>query len=92
MWKSELWTNRDFEAFEILLAPFSSQLKESHLVATAHAIVGLPTPGPRAHPQNGSLALDGRTMTTIAAKGPIDEEEHSGALFWIVGRTSQAPQ
>ena len=42
---TELWTNRNFEALEIQFAPFSSQLKESHLMANAHAVVTLPKNG-----------------------------------------------
>ena len=43
--KSELYTNRDFEAMEILLAPYSSQINDTHLMAAAHAVVTLPTQG-----------------------------------------------
>ena len=66
LWKDELWTQRDFDAFEIQLGPFSSQLKETHLMATAHAVVGTPKHGRGAHPENLSLALDGRGRTCIA--------------------------
>ena len=42
VWKDELWTKRDFEALELQLAPVSSQLKDSNLMAAGHAVVGLP--------------------------------------------------
>ena len=42
VWKGEVWTKRDFEALEILLAPHSSQLKDTHLTGNAHAGVTLP--------------------------------------------------
>ena len=41
-WKGEVWTKRDFEALEILLAPHLSQLKDTHLIGHAHAGVTLP--------------------------------------------------
>ena len=45
VWKGEVWTKRDFEALEILLAPHSSQLKDTHLTGSAHAGVTLPKNG-----------------------------------------------
>jgi hypothetical protein len=89
LWKSELWTKRDFEPLEIQLAPFSSQLKETHLMASAHAVVTIPKHGRGAHPGNISLALDGRTRNLIAKSGSLDKDEHHGSLFWVVTRTSE---
>ena len=89
LWKDELWTKRDFEPQELMLAPVSSQLKETNLMATAHAVVALPKQGKGSHPDNTSLALDGRGRTSMAQKGSIDPEEHLGSFFWVVGRTSQ---
>ena len=83
LWKSELWTKRDFEPLEIQLAPFSSQLKETHLMASAHAVVTIPKHGRGAHPGNISLALDGRTRNLIAMSGSLDQDEHHGFLFWV---------
>ena len=91
-WRQEVWTFRAFEAFELQLAPLSSQLKDTHLMANANAVVGIPRHGPGAHPDGQSLALDGRTRNSIAAKGVIDATEHRGSLFWIVGRTSKASE
>ena len=45
LWKSELWAKRGFEPLEIHLAPFSSQIKDTHLMATAHAVVTIPKHG-----------------------------------------------
>ena len=59
LWKDELWTLKEFDAFEIELGPFSSQLKESHLMAVAHAVVGIPKHGRGAPLDNLSLVLDG---------------------------------
>ena len=89
LWKDELWTQRDFEALELQLAPVSSQLKDSNLMAGGHVAVGLPKQGKGSHPDNTSLALDGRGRSSMAQKGSIDPEEHLGSFFWVVGRTSQ---
>ena len=43
LWKPELWAKRDFEPLEIQLAPFSSQVKDTRLMATAHAVVTIPS-------------------------------------------------
>ena len=87
-WKTELRTARDFQPLEIMLAPLSSQLKETHLMQAAHAVVTLPKHGPGAHPQNSSLCLDGRLRNHVAPAGFLDQEEHRGNLYWIVSRTT----
>ena len=38
VWKMELWAHRDFEPYAIQLAPFTSQLKETHLTQSANAM------------------------------------------------------
>ena len=92
MWKTEVWTKRNFEALEIQFAPCSSQLKETHLMATAHAVVTLPKHGRGAHPHNSSLALDGRSRNMLASKDMVDLEEHRGSLYWMVTRTSDVKE
>ena len=87
LWKSELWTKRDFEPLEIQLAPVSSQLKETHLMASAHAVVTIPKHGRGAHPENVSLAMDGRSRNLIAKGGSLDKDDHAGSLCWVVTRT-----
>ena len=89
IWCSELWTKRSFEPLEIQLGPWSSMLKDCHLMANLHALVGIPKHGPGAHPDNQAMALDGRGKNKIAPKGELDSEEHHGSLFWVVGRTSE---
>ena len=84
LWKTELWTKRDFEPLEIQLAPYSSQIKDTHLVATAHVMVTIPKHGRATHPTNGPLALDGRSRNLIASNGALDKEEQHGSLFWVV--------
>ena len=88
-WKSELWTKRDFEPLEIQLAPFSSQLKETHLMASAHAVVTIPKHGRGSHPANLSLALDGRTRNLMGMKGQLGHNEHRDSLLWVVTRTCE---
>ena len=87
-WKTELWTKRDFNPSEILFAPLSSQLKETHLMALASVQVDIPKYGSGAHPEGGNLSLDGRGSTVLAAPGRVDSQEHQGNLFWLVQRTS----
>jgi hypothetical protein len=88
IWKDEVWTKTDFEPLELQLGPFSSQLKDTHLMAACHAVVGLPKHGRGAHPEDQSLALDGRGKTQMAGKGALDSEEHHGSFYWMVTRTS----
>ncbi len=88
VWRDEVWTSRDFAPQELAFAPLSSQLKDTHLTHASNAVVGIPKHGRGAHPDSSSLALDGRTRTTIAKEGSIDSSEHSGSIYWLVARTS----
>ena len=92
VWKSELWTLRDFEPHALILAPHSSQLKDCNLLAAHHAVVSTPKVGRGAHPEGKSLALESRGKLKMANKGSIDDELHQGNLYWIVGRTSTPKQ
>ena len=91
VWKSELWTNRDFEANEILLAPF--------LLAVER--VSPRGVGPRSGEAPSTCLWSISSEWKLGPRwqnedhhckhmGSIDEEEHSGAWFWVVGRTSKA--
>ena len=88
IWKDELWTQRDFTTMGIMLAPYSSQLKDTHLMASNHAVVNLPNHGRGAYPENQCLALDGRGKNQMARSGSLDGDEHLGSLCWLVGKTS----
>ena len=92
VWRSELWTKRDFAPRELLFAPASAQLKETHLTYAANCPVGLPTHGPGKHPEVQNVAFDGRSRTSIARKGLYDGQEHTGSLFWLVHRTSDSTE
>jgi flagellar biosynthesis GTPase FlhF len=87
-WKTELWTARPFAAEELIFAPLSSALKDSHLTDLKNAVVGIPKYGCGKHPQDQALALDGRGRYTIAHAGSLDGTEYTGSLFWLVSRTS----
>ena len=80
---------RDFDPLKFIFAPHSSQLKDTHLMIGGHAIVGVTKNGEGAHPNNKTLALDGRGRSKMAATGSIDDEVHEGNLYWIIGRTSK---
>ena len=76
IWCSELWTKRSFAPLEIQLGPWSSQLKDSHLVQSPHAFAGIPKHGPGAHLDNLVMALDGRGKNKIAPKWELGSAEH----------------
>ena len=88
IWKEEVWTKRDFAPYEIQFGPFSSQIKDSHIMSSANAVLSLPKHGIGAHPDNQSLALDGRGKTQMAAAKVLDASVHEGSFFWTVTRTS----
>ena len=89
-WKDEVWTARDFEALELQLGPCASQLKDSHLTAASHVVLGLPKHGRGAHPEGQALNLDGRGNLQMALKGSINNDQDlTGCLFWVVTRTSE---
>ena len=85
-WKCELWTKRDFEKRELVFAPMSSQLKETHLSFSHNCVIGVPQHGRGAPLEPCALALDGRCRASLASQNLVDTQEHKGALFWIVQR------
>ena len=87
VWTSELHTLKDFGALEIQLAPYSSQLKDSHLMASGNAGLTLPKHGRGAHDGTG-MGLDGRCRTKMASKGALDDVAHLGSLYWLVERST----
>ena len=85
-WKCELWTKRDFEKRELIFAPLSSQLKETHLSFSNNCVIGVPQHGRGAPPEPIALALDGRGRASLASQNLVDNAEHTGSLFWLVQR------
>ena len=60
-------------------------------MGSAHAAVSLPRTGRGSHPDNGSVALDGRLRNLMCGPGVVDKDQHTGSLYWLVQRTSKAP-
>ena len=89
VWQPEVYTKRPFEAKELLLAPCSSQLKDTHLLGSGHAVVTLPKNGRGSHPDNLSLALDGRCRNLIASAGISGPDAHTGSIYWLVTKTNE---
>ena len=85
-WKCELWTKRDFEKRELVFAPMSSQLKETHLSFAHNCVIGVPQHGPGAPSEPLALALDGRGRASLASQNLVGHAEHTGSLFWLVQR------
>ena len=84
--RSELWTMRDFDKNEIMLAPCTSQLKNTHITGHAHAMVNIPKHGRGSQVDGLAMVLDGRTRTIVSKKGIVDDEEHTGSLYWLLGK------
>ena len=61
-------------------------------MASANAVLGVPKHGRGAHADMQNLALDGRGQLLMAASGTLDTSDHSGSLYWVVSRTSEAPK
>ena len=61
-------------------------------MAHCHAAVSLPKHGRGAHPENSSLALDGRSKNLLAPAGLVGPSEYLGSLFWVVTRSSKAAE
>ena len=87
--KGEVWTKKAFQPNELLFAPLTSQIKDTHLTLAANAVLNIPKHGRGAHPDGQPLALDGRGKSIMASTGSIDGQEHKGLLFWVIGRTSE---
>ena len=88
-WKCEVWTKREFKPHELLLAPVTSSVKESHSTGPASIGVTLPFQGYGAHPTQGFVSLDGRFHGAISAKDLVEPRELMGSLYWVVKRTSE---
>ena len=84
--KTEVWTKKEFKEKELVIPPWSSDIKERLYTTnlSSHLLIGREqVPGQRL------LALDGRGRSHLAHQ---DERAHIkgevGNLFWLVGRTS----
>ena len=90
VWHLEAWTLREFAAFELAIAPVSTELKDVHWTRNASAMVTTSANGPCRHPEGKTLAFDGRGRTTLASANfaGATSGEKRGVLFWVVPRTS----
>ena len=93
-WTTEVWTKKPFPAHTLVLVPYSSSVKDTHLTAQHHAPVGMPATGRgKNHSAPGvSMSLDGRCRTNIAAPGSTSDEGDTGSLYWAVTRVDDPEQ
>ena len=54
-WATDVWALKDFAAGEILFAPLSSQVKDSHISQQGNAVVTIPAHGHGSLPGSPSL-------------------------------------
>ena len=91
-WTTEVWTKRAFDAHTLVLAPYTSSIKDTRLTARHPAPVGLPVTGrgkSYASSDGVALSLDGRCRTLIAAPGSTSDEGDTGSLYWAVTRVDE---
>ena len=69
-WRSEVWTKRDFAPRELMFAPSSSQLKDTHAMFAANCPIGLPAQGPGKHPEQGQVVALWQNEARHRAPGP----------------------
>ena len=93
-WVCELWTNRAIKARELCFAPYTPNLKDSHVQTKHSAPITLPLHGPGAHPDgpNSYLSLQGRFQQSIAESGLLEPRDLTGSLYWAVQRISEEDQ
>ena len=89
---SEVWTLRDFAARELLFAPITTELKEGLWTKTHSVMLAVPQQGAGKHPDGKNIGLDGRGRSLMSSEETIDEQEHSGNLFWVIRRSSEKPE
>ena len=91
-WKTEVWTNRDFQPRELMIGAISTDLRDRMWSQSASVIIGIPQQGPSRHPEGKNMAIDGRNKHVLAASKSIDDAEHRGGIFWAIQRTGDITQ
>jgi len=84
---TEVWTHRDFDAKELILAPASNELKEKYWTKGSSQRITIPS----GSAFKGKLVhMDGRGRSSMFTKDGCAEgqEEQRGCLYWIIERTS----
>ena len=85
--RTEVWTARGFEPLEIMIAPWSTEIKER--LYTHNQSVSLRVPEGSV-PGNRVLAIDGRGQGHL--EHPVSADKGPGVLgnlFWVIPRTSE---
>ena len=74
--RHELWTVKDFPANQLVICPFSTEIKERYWTYNRSALC-VTDPGCK------PLVLDGRLWTKVACDGKIF------SVFWLIGQTPE---
>ena len=92
-WATEVWALKDSAAGEILFAPLSSQVKDTHISQQGNAVVTIPAHGHGSLPDGRtSVVLDGRNRMALREAGTCDEQEKRGTLFFLAQRTKDVKE
>ena len=81
--RTEIWTERDFEAGDLKFAPWSLEIKDRLYTHRASVSLGLEQ---QYRPNNRVMALDGRNRGHLF-HGDQHSKTESGNLFWVIKRT-----
>ena len=81
--RTEIWTERDFEAGDLKFAPWSLEIKDRLYTHRASVSLGLEQ---QYRPNNRVMALDGRNRGHLF-HGDQHSKAESGNLFWVIKRT-----
>ena len=82
--RTEIWTERDFEAGDLKFAPWSLEIKDRLYTHRASVSLGLEQ---QYRPNNRVMALDGRNRGHLF-HGDQHSKAESGTLFWVIKRTT----
>ena len=74
--RHEVWTMKDFPANELVICPFSTEIKERYWTYNRSALC-LTDPGCK------PLVLDGRLWTKVASDGKVF------SVFWLIEQTTE---
>ena len=88
--RTEIWTARDFASGELMIAPWTHEIKDRLWTFGLAVSLGLPRD---AVPGNRVLALDGRKRNHLGHADLIARAPGAaGKLFWCIQRTSDRNQ
>ena len=81
--RTEIWTERDFEAGDLKFAPWSLEIKDRLYTRSASVSLGLEQ---QYRPMGRVMALDGKNRGHLF-HGDQHSKCESGNLFWVIKRT-----